>query len=124
MAQEVNMDWVARGFAVGASLSQAPIAAQPPSPVCHRRVQSAMDVEAALVHAIGRRTDGRIRSLQVQIVGSRVVLRGWAVSYHAVQLAIAGLFEAFEAMSLDRPEDVELDIDVSGGDRSCTPRPR
>jgi hypothetical protein len=89
-----------------------------------RCVRSAMDVEAALVHAIGRRTDGRIRSLQVQIVGSRVVLRGWAVSYHAVQLAIAGLFEAFDVMSLDRPAEVELDIDVMGNDGFCTSRPR
>jgi hypothetical protein len=85
-------------------------------------IRSAMELEAALVQAIGHRTEGRIRSLQVQIVGSRVVLRGWAVSYHAVQLAIAGLLEAFREMNLDWPEEVELDIDVSSSDGFCVPR--
>jgi hypothetical protein len=83
------------------------IAAAIPSPV-----RSAMDMEEALVHAICRRTGGRVHALQVHILGGRVVLRGWAGSYHAVQLAIAALFETFRAMNLDRPEDVELDIDV------------
>ena len=75
-------------------------------------VRAAMDVERALVHAICKRTEGRVHALQVHILGGRVVLRGWAGSYHAVQLAIVGLFETFRAMSLDTPEDVELDIDV------------
>lgn len=75
-------------------------------------VQSATGLEKALVHAICERTAGRVRSLEVQILGDRVVLRGWADSYHAVQLAIAGLFEALSAMDIDRPEKVELDIDV------------
>ena len=77
-------------------------------------VRSAMDMEQALVRAICERTGGRVHSLQVHILGGRVVLRGWAGSYHVVQLAIAGLFEAFRAMNLDRPEEVELDIDVVG----------
>ena len=75
-------------------------------------VRSAMDLEQALVCAICERTGGRVHSLQVHILGGRVVLRGWASSYHAVQLALAGLFETFRAMNLDRPEEVELDIDV------------
>ena len=75
-------------------------------------VSSAMELEQALVHAICERTGGRVHSLQVHILGGRVVLRGWAGSHHAVQLAIAGLFETFHAMNLDRPEEVELDIDV------------
>jgi hypothetical protein len=95
------------------------IAASPP-----RRIRSAMAVEEAVVHAIGHRTSGRVRLLQVQIVGSRIVLRGWAVSFHAVQLAIAGLFEAFREMDLDRPEEVELDIDVADNDGLSASRPR
>jgi hypothetical protein len=75
-------------------------------------IPSATDLEEALVHAIDERTGGRVRSLEVQIHGDRVVLRGWADSYHAVQLAIAGLREAFIAMDLDRPEAVEFDIEV------------
>jgi hypothetical protein len=80
-------------------------AVQPP-------VRSAMDVQQAVVRAICQRTGGRVQSLQVHILGGRVLLRGSAGSYHAVQLALAGLFEAFRAMGLDRPEGVELDIDV------------
>lgn len=75
-------------------------------------VRSAMDLQQAVVRAICERTGGRVQSLQVHILGGRVVLRGWTGSYHAVQLALAGLFEAFHAMNLDRPEEVELDIDV------------
>jgi hypothetical protein len=78
-------------------------------------VRSAMDLEQTLVHAICERTGGRVHSLQVHILGGRVVLRGWAGSYHVVQLAIAGLLEAFHTMNLDRPEEVELDIDVLCG---------
>jgi len=88
-----------------------------------RTVQSAMDVEKSLVRAIGHRTGRRVRSLHVQFTGSRVVLRGWAVSYHAVQLALVGLFEGCEEMGLDRPEEIELDIDVLDGPVS-TLRPR
>ena len=75
--------------------------------------RSAMDLEQILVRAICERTGGRVHSVQVHVLGERVVLRGWASSYHAVQLALAGLFEAFRAMNLDRPEKVELDIDVT-----------
>jgi hypothetical protein len=75
-------------------------------------IQSAMDLEHAIARAICERTSGRVRLLQVRLLGSRVVLRGWTTSYHAVQLALAGLFETLGAMNLDRPEDVELDIDV------------
>jgi hypothetical protein len=89
-----------------------------------RLVQSAMEVEQALVRAISRRAGAGIQSLQVQMIGSRVVLRGWAVSYHVVQLAIAGLFEACAQMHLDQPEQVELDIDVSDGNSLSAPKPR
>ena len=51
-------------------------------------IRSATDAEKALMRAIAHRTGGRIQALRVQIVGSRVILRGWAVSYHAVQLAL------------------------------------
>jgi len=87
-------------------------------------VRSATDVEIALVRTIAHRTGGRIGALQVRIVGSRVVLRGWATSYHAVQLALAGLFEACAQMNLDKPDDVELDIDVPANNSFSAPRPR
>lgn len=75
-------------------------------------IQSAMDLELALAHTICHRTGGRIRLLEVQILGSRIILRGWASSYHVVQIALAGLWESLNAMGLDRPDEVELDIDV------------
>jgi hypothetical protein len=75
-------------------------------------IRSAMDIEPALMHFINHRTGGRVRSLQVQILGGRVALRGWASSFYAVQLALAGLLQAFHEWHLDRPEEVELDIDV------------
>ena len=77
-----------------------------------RPVRSAMDIELDLMRAIRRRTAGRVDCLQVHIMGGQVVLRGLASSHHVVQLAIAGLFEALQAMDLDRPEHVELDMDV------------
>ena len=83
------------------------MAANDPAPTA-----SAMELEEMLARSICARTEGRVRSLQVELAGERVVLRGWAGSYHAVQLALAGLHEAFHAMGLDRPEHVELDIDV------------
>lgn len=83
------------------------IAGRRPQPV-----RSAMDIEESLACSIEKRTGGRIRSLKTHILGGRVVLRGVASSYHVVQLAIAGLFEAFHTMNLDKPEAVELDIEV------------
>ena len=83
-------------------------------------IGSAMDLEKVLVRSIGERTGGRVRSLNVHILGERVILRGWASSYHVVQLAIAGLFETFHAMNLDRPDEVDLDIDVLPNGPVCS----
>lgn len=74
---------------------------------------SVTDIEKALERMIRDRTGGRVRGLRVQIWGERFVLCGWTGSHHVVQLAIAGLFEGLLALSLDRPEHVELDIDVA-----------
>ncbi len=74
---------------------------------------SAMDVEKALAQSITERTAGRVHMLQVEMLGNRIVLRGCATSYHAVQLAVVGLQESLKALRLDRPERVELDFDVS-----------
>jgi hypothetical protein len=91
------------------------IAASRPPPI-----RSTMDLEKILVRSIGERTGGRVRSLKVHILGERVILRGWASSYHVVQLAIAGLFETFHAMNLDRPDEVGLDIDVQPNGPVCS----
>jgi len=75
-------------------------------------VHSAMDLQRILARSISQRTDGRVRLPQVRIFGSRVVVSGWAKSYHAIQLALAGLLETYHAMGLDRPGVVELEIEV------------
>ena len=75
-------------------------------------VHSAMDLEPHSARSISQRTGGRVRLPQVQIFGSRVVVSGWAKSYHAIQLALAGLLETYHAMGLDPPGAVELDIEV------------
>jgi hypothetical protein len=72
-----------------------------------------MDLERALAQSIALGIGGRIRLLDVRILGSRVVVRGCASSYHVVQIALAKLLESFQELNLDRPEEVELDIDVA-----------
>lgn len=79
---------------------------------CPSTIRSAMDLQYTLARSISLRTGGRVRLPQVQIFGSRVVVTGWATSYHAIQLALAGLLETFRAMGLDRPDKVELGIEV------------
>ncbi len=75
-------------------------------------IHSAMDLQYILARSISFRTGGRVRLPKVQILGSRVVVSGWAASYHAIQLALAGLLETFHAMGLDRPDVIQLDIEV------------
>jgi len=75
-------------------------------------IHSAVDLQDILARSISRRTGGRVRMPQVQIFGSCAVVSGWAKSYHAIQLALAGLLETYDAMGLDRPGVVELDIEV------------
>ncbi len=73
---------------------------------------TATDLETHLVCAITVRTNGRVQALSVQVLGGRIVLHGVAGSYHSVQLAVAGLMETMDALGLDRPERVDLNIDV------------
>ena len=75
--------------------------------------QSAMDLQQALACAVSLRTGGRVRLPQVQFLGARVVLSGWAASHHVVQLALAGLLEEFRVLGLDRPDEIELNIEVA-----------
>jgi hypothetical protein len=73
---------------------------------------SAMNLEGLLAQLVTERTGGRVRMIQVEICAGRVILSGCASSYHAVQLALSGLQQAFRELRLDRPERVELDFDV------------
>jgi hypothetical protein len=79
-------------------------------------VPSALNLQSILERSISFRTSGRVRFPQVRTFGSRVVVSGWAKSYHAIQLALAGLLETYHVMGLDRPCVVELDIEVISED--------
>ena len=70
------------------------------------------ELEAHLVRAVAVRTHGQVQALTVQILGGRTVLSGFAESYYAIQLAVVGLQETLDALGLDRPGRVDLNIDV------------
>ena len=70
------------------------------------------ELETHLVRAITARTHGQVQALTVQILGGRTVLSGFAESYYAIQLAMLGLQEAVDALGLDRPGRVDLNIEV------------
>ena len=70
------------------------------------------ELEAHLVRAVAVRTHGQVQALRVQILGGRTVLSGFAESYYAIQLAVVGLQETLDALGLDRPGRVDLNIDV------------
>ena len=73
---------------------------------------TATELETHLVRAITARTHGQVQALGVQILGGRTVLSGFAESYYAIQLAVVGLQETLDALGLDRPGRVDLNIDV------------
>jgi len=85
------------------------------SGVCLHFPMTATELETHLVRAIAARTNGRVQALKVQVLGERTVLSGFAESYHAVQLALAGVMETLDALGLDHPGGVDVDIDVIPG---------
>jgi hypothetical protein len=70
------------------------------------------ELETHLVRAITACTHGQVQALTVQILGGRTVLSGFAESYYAIQLAVVRLQEAVDALGLDRPGRVDLNIEV------------
>ena len=52
-----------------------------------------------------QRTGRRIRALEVEVMGDRVLVRGRTTTYHLKQLAIKGLLEAIGAVGPMRVED-------------------
>ena len=70
------------------------------------------ELETHLVRAIAARTHGQIQAFRVQILGGRTILSGFAESYYAIQLAVVGLQETLDALGLDRPGRVDLNIEV------------
>ena len=104
---------VGRDASWAASLEQAPHAARADEAGVGGPVHmTTTELETHLVRAITARTHGQVQALRVQILGGRTVLSGFAESYYAIQLAVVGLQETLDALGLDRPGRVDLNIDV------------
>jgi hypothetical protein len=79
----------------------------------HKGLPPAAEVEQALERAIERqviqRTWRRIQALEVKVSDDLVILRGRALSYYVVQLALQGVLEAIDSAGTMR---IELNIEV------------
>jgi hypothetical protein len=90
---------------------------QPPeAPGTASRNTAAVQREStALVEAIKRRimvrTWGRIQSLEVEQMGSGVVIRGWTPCYYLKQLALQGVLDVIGSACAIR---IELNLRVPG----------
>ena len=67
--------------------------------------------EESIKRRIVQRTGGRIRLLQVETIGSRVVICGSAPSYYLKQLALRGACEVLGSAALSQ---IEFNVEVSG----------
>ena len=56
---------------------------------------------------IRHRTCGRVDTLEVEVIGNRVIIRGRTTSYHLKQLAIQGVLDV-----LDANPDSALEMDM------------
>jgi hypothetical protein len=62
------------------------------------------EIERAIKDRIMQRTGRRIRALEVEVMGDRVMVRGRTTTYHLKQLALQGLLEVTEAVCSTRVE--------------------
>jgi len=67
--------------------------------------------EESIKRRIVQRTGGRIRLLQVETIGSRVVIRGSAPSYYLKQLALRGACDVVGSASANQ---IDFNVEVSG----------
>jgi hypothetical protein len=72
---------------------------------------SACDDATRVERWIEQRTNGRVRMLQVEILGNRLIVHGSAGSHYVRQLAHTAALEAMEA-SDGRSDELELDVQV------------
>jgi len=63
-------------------------------------------LEQAVERKIARRTWGRVGQLRVEIEHGRLVVHGYALSYYAIQLALAAVREVYPSGAVD------LDIQI------------
>src|SRR5262245_32664894 len=67
--------------------------------------------EESIKRRIVQRTRGRIRLLQVDTIGSRIVIRGSAPSYYLKQLALRGACDVLGSASTNQ---IDFNVEVSG----------
>ncbi len=67
--------------------------------------------EESIKRRVVQRTGGRIRLLEVETIGDRIVIRGRASSYYLKQLALRA---AREVLGAAAPNQIELNVEVSG----------
>ncbi len=68
------------------------------------------EFEDAVVHRILHRTNGRVQTLEVEVIGNRVIIRGITTSYHLKQLAIQSVIDVISA---NPGVTIEIDMQVS-----------
>src|SRR5262245_60718882 len=71
-------------------------------------------LEDAIRHRIHERTAGQIQSLDVEVTGNRIIIRGTASCFYHKQLAVRG---ALDAISSPNEFQIELNVDVDTGSR-------
>jgi hypothetical protein len=68
------------------------------------------DLEEAIKRGIAQRIGRRIRALDVEVMGSQVVIRGFVASFHLKQLAIEGALAVIHSGGTNR---IELDVQLA-----------
>ena len=74
--------------------------------------ESPPDLARCLTKWIAHRTSGRIRQLSVKTAGNRTLIRGWATSYYARQLAQAAVEEVLGNWPSLPPHEFDYQIDI------------
>jgi hypothetical protein len=75
--------------------------------------------EQAIWHQIMERTVGRIRTLEVEVIDNRVVIRGHAPSYYLKQLALQGVQDVIDPKEATI---VEFNVEVAASSPKSNPQ--
>jgi hypothetical protein len=67
------------------------------------------ELEQAIKHRIVQRTGGRIRMLEVEVIGSRVATSGCVPCYYLKQLALQGVLDVIGPVGTTQ---IELDVQL------------
>jgi carbon storage regulator len=83
-----------------------------PGPSASHANGSRTDFEQRLERRIRLRTRDRIRALRIEARGEQITVRGYSRSNYDRQLAYSAAMEVFNGSSSDRPEQLNVDIEV------------